>query len=142
MTERSRRLDEPSVGAVLGPLGAEVMRVLWAAGDTTLSSLIDQLSSKRRAPAYTTVTTILTRLRERGLVERSRVGREAVYRATVSEVELVEASSGRAVDDLIARYGASAMRHFAERLADVDPELQRQLIALSKSRGRPVKAVD
>lgn len=140
MTERSQRLDEPSVGAVLGPLGREVMRVLWAADDTTLSSLIDQLSSKRRAPAYTTVTTILTRLRERGLVERSRLGREAVYRATVSEVELVEASSGRAVDDLIARYGASAMRHFAERLADVDPELQRQLIALSESRGRPGKA--
>jgi predicted transcriptional regulator len=142
MTKRTKRLVEPSVGAVLGPLGTQVMRVLWSDTETTLSALIDQLSSTRRAPAYTTVTTILTRLRERGLVERSRRGREAVYRATLSEFELVEASSGRAVDDLIARYGAAAMRHFAERLADVDPELQRQLIALSESRDSAGKAVD
>lgn len=135
-------MGEPSVGSVLGPLGAAVMRVLWSDGETSLSSLIQQLSSQRRAPAYTTVTTILTRLRERGLVERSRRGREAVYRPTVSEGELIEASSGRAVDELIARYGVSAMRHFAERLADADPELQRRLISLAESHGPPEKARD
>lgn len=126
---------------MLGPLGAAVMRVLWSGDETTLGSLIEQLSSERRTPAYTTVTTILTRLRQRGLVERGRRGREAVYRATVSEPELIEASSSRAVDELIARYGASAMRHFAERLADADPKLRRQLISLAESR-RPPKAVD
>lgn len=127
---------------MLGPLGAAVMRVLWSDGETSLSALIDQLSGQRRTPAYTTVTTILTRLRARGLVERSRRGREAVYRPAVSEPELIEASSGRAVDELIARYGVSAMRHFAERLADTDPELQRQLISLAESRGRRAKARD
>ena len=127
------------MGAVLGPLGAAVLRILWSGGDTTLGSLIEQLSSPRRTPAYTTVTTILTRLRKRGLVERTRRGREAVYRATISELQLIEASSGRAVDELIARYGETAMRHFAERLADADPDLRRQLIALAESRG-PSKA--
>lgn len=125
---------------MLGPLGAAVMRVLWSGDETTLGSLIEQLSNQRRTPAYTTVTTILTRLRERGLVERTRRGREAVYRATVSEAQLVDASSSRAVDELLARYGASAMRHFAERLADADPKLRRQLISLAESR-RPPKAV-
>lgn len=122
---------------MLGPLGAAVMRVLWTGDETTLGALIERLSSERRAPAYTTVTTILTRLRERGLVERARRGREAVYRATVSEAQLIEASSGRAVDELIARYGTSAMRHFAERLADADPELRRQLIDLAERRRSP-----
>lgn len=126
---------------MLGPLGAAVMRVLWAGDETTLGSLIERLSSERRTPAYSTVTTILTRLRERGLVERTRRGREAVYRATVSEAQLVEASSSRAVDQLIARYGASAMRHFAERLAEADPELRRQLIDLTERR-RPPHAGD
>lgn len=120
--------------AVLGPLGAAIMRILWSKDETTLAILIDALSQRRRAPAYTTVTTILARLRERGLVERSRLGREALYRAAVSETELVEASSERAVDELIARYGKPAMRHFAERLADVDPALRRQLLALARTR--------
>ncbi len=128
------------MGAVLGPLGAAVMRILWSRGEATLGSLIETLASERRAPAYTTVTTILTRLRDRGLVERTRRGREAVYRATVSEAQLVEASSSRAVDELIDRYGASAMRHFAERLAEADPDLQRRLISLAESRGRPEEA--
>ena len=110
------------------------MRALWASDETSLGTLIGQLTTDRRAPAYTTVTTILTRLRERGLVERTRRGRHALYRATVSEQELIEASSSRAVDDLIARYGASAMRHFAERLADADPELRRQLLDLAQTR--------
>lgn len=142
MTPRPSQLNQPSVGAVLGPLGAAVMRILWAGGETTLGSMIEQLSSQGRTPAYTTVTTILTRLRERGLVERTRRGREAVYRATISEPQLIEASSGRAVDELIDRFGASAMRHFAERLADADPDLRRQLISLAQSRRRAEAETD
>ena len=127
-------IDQPSVDAVLGPLGAAIMRILWSEGETTLGTLIASLARTRRAPAYTTVTTILTRLRERGLVERSRRGREALYVATVTEAELIDASSERAVDELIARYGTPAMRRFAERLADADPALRRQLLALAQTR--------
>ena len=125
------------MASVLGPLGAAIMRVLWSGGDTTLRSVVEQLAAHGRAPAYTTITTILGRLRERGLVERSARGREAVYRAAVSEADLVEASSGRAVDELLERYGAIAMRHFAERLADVDPELKAQLLRLAEEHRNP-----
>ena len=123
--------DQPSVDAVLGPLGAAIMRVLWSEGETTVTTLIGSLARGRRAPAYTTVTTILGRLRERGYVVRSRLGREALYRAAVTESALVQRTSDRAVDEIIARYGASAMRHFAERLADLDPDLRRKLLALA-----------
>jgi predicted transcriptional regulator len=120
------------VASVLGPLGAAIMRILWTGGDTTLRSIVAQLAAPGKAPAYTTVTTILGRLRERGLVKRTARGREAVYCAAVSEADLVETSSGRAVDELIERYGEVAMRHFAERLADVDPELKQQLLQLAE----------
>jgi predicted transcriptional regulator len=136
MTEGRPGLNPPEVETVLGPLASAVMRVLWSGGDTTLRSLISQVSREGRTPAYTTITTILARLRARGLVERARRGREAVYRAAISEPDLIEASSSRAVDELIARYGDSAMRHFAERLADSDPELRSRLISLAGSRLR------
>jgi len=128
--------EQPSVGSVLGPLGAAIMRILWNGGDTTLGSIVDQLGADGRAPAYTTVTTILARLRDRGLVERTPRGRETVYRAVVSETALVHASSGRAVDEILERYGAAAMRHFAERLADVDADLRRQLLRLAEAHRR------
>ena len=52
----------------------------------------------------------------------------------MTEIALVQMSSERAVDEIIARYGAPAMRHFAERLADLDPEVRRQLLALARTR--------
>lgn len=134
MNEQATSPGQPSVHAVLGPLGAAIMRILWSEGESTLATLIGALAQERRAPAYTTVTTILGRLRERGYVVRSRRGREAVYRAAVTEIVLVQMTSERAVDQIIARYGAPAMRHFAERLADLDPDLRGKLLALAHSR--------
>lgn len=126
----------PSVDAVLGPLGAAVMRVLWSTGEAPLSTVVERLGEGGRRPAYTTVTTILSRLRERGIVERSRQGRAAMYRAVVSEAELVDATSEQAVDKVIARFGDAALRHFATRLGDIDPALRRELMDLAR-RHRP-----
>ena len=109
------------------------MRVLWESENTSVGQIVERLRRPDGGgPAYSTVTTILGRLHERGLVERTRHGREAIYHAAVSEHELVVAGSSRAVDAVLTRYGTSAMRHFAERLADLDPELRRQLLALAE----------
>lgn len=132
MGERASSPLRPSVDAVLGPLGAAVMRVLWSEGEAPVGAVVDRLSQGDRRPAYTTVTTILSRLRERGLVERSRRGRAAVYRAVVSEAQLVDATSEQAVDKVIARFGDAALRHFATRLGDIDPGLRRELIELAR----------
>ncbi len=132
MGERASSPLRPSVDAVLGPLGAAIMRVLWSEGEAPVGAVVDRLSQGDRRPAYTTVTTILSRLRERGLVERSRRGRAAVYRAVVSEAQLVDATSEQAVDKVIARFGDAALRHFATRLGDIDPGLRRELIELAR----------
>jgi predicted transcriptional regulator len=136
MDERTSKPAKASVDAVLGPLGAAIMRVLWSEGEAPVGVVIERVGQGDRRRAYTTVTTILSRLRERGLVERSRQGRAAVYRALVSEAELVEASTEQAVDKVIARFGDAALRHFATRLSDIDPRLRRELIELAR-RHRP-----
>lgn len=140
MGERASSPVRPSVDAVLGPLGAAIMRVLWSAGEAPVGTVIESLSQGDRRPAYTTVTTILSRLRERGLVERSRRGRAAVYRAVVSEAQLVDATSEQAVDKIIARFGDAALRHFATRLGDIDPGLRRELIELARRHRPPREA--
>lgn len=126
--------------AVLGPLGAAIMRILWAEGGAALGTVIERLGEGQRRPAYTTVTTILSRLRERGLVDRTRRGRAAVYRALISEAQLVDATSEQAVDKVLARFGDTALRHFAARLSDIDPGLRRELIELAR-RHRPAGEV-
>lgn len=44
--------------------------------------------------------------------------------------------TSHAVDAVIARYGTSAMRHFAERLGDLDPKLKEQLLAMAAQHRR------
>lgn len=138
MGERATSQVRPSVDVVLGPLGAAIMRVLWSTGEAPLGTVVERLRQGQQRPAYTTVTTILSRLRDRGLVERRRRGRVAVYRAIVTEAQLVDATSDQAVDRVIARFGDVALRHFAERLGDIDPDLRRELIALAR-RHRPAR---
>src|SRR6266550_1667416 len=49
---------------LLGPLEAEIMEVLWAAGEArSVRAVLDELNQARRTPlAYTTVMTVMSRL--------------------------------------------------------------------------------
>lgn len=128
---------EPAIEDVLGPLGAAVMREVWARGEASVSTVLDALNAARPHPlAYTTVMTIMVRLFERGFLERERRGRQHVYRPAGDEASLIETVGGQAVDRLLARYGATALRRFAHRLADADPGLRDQILELASRRTR------
>lgn len=130
--ERASGAD-PRIEDVLGPLGAATMRVVWSQGDCTVRSVWEQLARERTRPlAYTTVMTILTRLHERGLVSRSKVGRGYVYRARNDERAILDSLSDRAVDRLLGQYGSAALRRFAEHLSDLDPALRAELLDLAE----------
>ena len=128
---------DPAIEDVLGPLGAAVMRVVWAQGESSVSTILEVLNAERERPlAYTTVMTIAVRLFERGLLEREKRGRQFVYTPANDEPALLERMSGREVDQLLARYGTTALRQFAARLADVDPQLRSRILALARRRAR------
>jgi len=125
----------PAIEDVLGPLGAAVMRVVWAQGSASVSLVVDALNAERARPlAYTTVMTVMARLSERGLLERERKGRQYIYRPASDEHSLLASLSGRAIDQLLARYGTTALAQFAQRLADAEPELRDRLLKLASRR--------
>lgn len=71
----------------MGGLEAEVLDVLWKGdGPQTPGSVQSALQDDL---AYTTVMTILTRLWEKGLAERVKMGRAYGYSAKVTEAELL-----------------------------------------------------
>jgi len=129
--------EEPGIERVLGPLGGAITRIILEQGEATVASVVDSLAATGRRPAYTTVMTVMGRLHERGLLDRKKVGRQHVYRPAADEVRLVDAMSQRAVDDLVGRFGTAALRQFALRLQDLDPDLRAQLLELASHRERP-----
>ena len=79
--------------------------------------------------------TVMSRLHERGVLLRTRVGQRYVYRPVADEGALIDRLSAQAVDRLLARYGTSALRQFAQRLDEVDPALRAELFDLASQDG-------
>lgn len=107
------------------------MDVLWAAdGPQSVRVVLQALNNERRTPlAYTTVMTVLARLAEKGVLERSPAGRGYVYSAAVGDEAEI------AVRDVVRDYGESALAHFVEQ-AKADPKLYRRLRRLMQADGR------
>lgn len=138
--QEASAVASPGVGDVLGPLGAAVMRIVWDEGEASVRTVVDRLNADPvRHHAYTTVMTVMGRLHERGLLDRTRRGRGYSYRAASREEELVTSLSGQAVDQVLARYGTAALRHFAERLGEIDPDLRAELVSLAAQRPAPAR---
>ncbi len=122
----------PSLEDVLGPLASAIVREVAGLGEASVGEVVEALHrSQPREHAYTTIMTVMSRLHEKGVLARERRGRQYIYRPTASEAELVDRLSGLAVDRLVDRYGSAALRHFAVRLADLDPATREHLTALA-----------
>lgn len=119
---------------MLGPLGSSIMRIVWSQGESSVRRVAAQLERETGRPhAYTTVMTILSRLHERGLLDRTRVGRGYVYRPQGDETEVLTSMGEQAVDRLLEQYGTAALRRFAHHLSDLDPDLRARLLDLADS---------
>ncbi|MFP5341577.1 MAG: BlaI/MecI/CopY family transcriptional regulator [Candidatus Limnocylindria bacterium] len=133
MAPPDRRVGaDPKIESVLGPLGASIMRIVWSQGEGTVRTIADQLElDTGRNHAYTTVMTILARLSERGLLDRTKVGRGFVYRPRGDESEVLASMGELAVDRLLEQYGTAALRRFAHHLSDLEPDLRARLLDLA-----------
>src|SRR5215471_9751156 len=97
-------------GTRLGGLEAELMNLLWAAGEPLG---VRELAARLPGPprSYTTVVTVLTRLVGKGLVERAGDGRRYAYRPAGDRDQL----TARAIEGLLADLAAIL------RDSDTDP---------------------
>ncbi len=98
----------------MGALETEVLECLWAVGEPLTPREV--LEETDEDLAYTTIMTILTRLWQKGLVDRERSGKAFRYSPTVTEAELL----------------ASRMRSVLQTSADQKATLSRFVQTLSK----------
>ena len=132
----SKRQQEPRQ---LGDLEAAIMSVVWQQGSATVEAVRSALEPGR-SPAYTTVMTVMSRLAEKGVLERHKEGRAYVYRPAAEQ----DTVAGSMLSALVSKvYGGSsgrAIAHLIESDEDVaDEELARleELIrAKRKASGR------
>jgi predicted transcriptional regulator len=121
----------------LGDLEADVMSVVWESGKATVQEVKDALEP-RRTLAYTTVMTVMSRLAEKGILERRKEGRAFYYTPVASQQKV----AGSLLNSLVRRlYDGATGKAIAqlletdENVDDAELERLEQLIR-SKRRGR------
>lgn len=108
----------------MGSLERAVLEQLWAhEGGATPGEIREALDVE---VGYTTVTTVLARLVEKGQVERERAGRGFRYQALSTEAELAARRMQEALKPVQDR--SLVLSRFVDGLTDGDEQALRQIL--------------
>jgi predicted transcriptional regulator len=112
---------------MIGSLEAEILRTLERLRQASARSVLQEMERNGDKHAYTTIATVLARLHDKGLVQRTREpcrgGERYVYRAVDFEHKyLVNVLRG-----VVTLFGPSGVVHLNEELAKLKPSEEREL---------------
>ena len=110
------------------------MSEVWLHGEVSVRQVLEALNAQSKQRAYTTIMTIMGRLRDKSLLATRRVGKTDFYRPTLSREEYQRARAEAEVEALVSDYGELVLAHFARRLDSLDPERRRALRRLAGGR--------
>lgn len=108
------------------------MDEVWRQETATVRSVMEALNRKTDPPrAYTTYMTVMRRLSDKELLDRTRAGRQDRYAPRLSRQQYQELRAGAQVRGLVDEFGDVALAHFAKSLDTLDPARRRQLKRLA-----------
>jgi predicted transcriptional regulator len=87
------------ISKALTPTELEMMNVIWRMGSCTVNQVVESLRPQREL-AYTSVSTIVRILEQKGFVTSQREGRGHVYSAAVSKQEYQSQTLNRVVSNV------------------------------------------
>jgi BlaI family transcriptional regulator, penicillinase repressor len=107
-----------------------LMRALWDAGRATTAEVHERVG-KPRSLAYTTISTLLTRLEKRGLLKSVKEQGERVFRPLVTESAVTRSMVSSLVETLFRGDPSALVSHLVkEKDLDTDDiEAVRKLLA-------------
>jgi predicted transcriptional regulator len=114
----------------------EVLKLLWEQGPSTVREVHAQLAGEGPRRAYTTVLTLLVRLREKGFVASEKSGVALAFRAVVSREQLLQRRLAELADQVCdgtaaplvhalvdsRRFSAEDIKAFRRLLDELDPD--------------------
>lgn len=118
----------------LGELELAVMEYIWSYNDELDVPQVHRHFLQTRDVAYTTVMTVMTRLRDKGVLERCADKRPYRYRAALSR----EDYSAGLMLDVLEEFGdrPAVLARFVERIRPQDAEILRKLASNARRRRR------
>jgi predicted transcriptional regulator len=116
------RPDEKGVEKVLSPLESEIMQIMWDEKISVARDIYEIMKKKEKKTRRSTISIMMNRLRERGLLERQpetgKVGERYVYTVRVSKEEFSHAVVDKVMRSLIETFEDATIRYVRNHLSD------------------------
>jgi predicted transcriptional regulator len=101
----------------LGPLETEILKILWELGSATVKDIHDRiLSDPDRELAYTSVTTVLTRLTQKGWLRCDKQERSFIWHPLVSATQAQSIQAYEQLQQFLAVGNPDIVAAFADNL--------------------------
>lgn len=115
------RPEQEGLRTSLFDLEAEIMEFVWDQGWTEFAvSDVHSALERRREVAYTTIMTTVSRLFDKELLSRQKVGRKYVYKVRMTRSEFIDTMTREVLDSLPPVSREAAVALLVERVADAD----------------------
>ena len=124
---------EPEAPRPLTPVELELMQLVWRLGEVSVADVLAALPPER-ALAYTSVSTVLRILEQKGVVHSRKQGRGHLYSAVLPR-EAYEAQSVRHLVDTLFEGTPSALVARLVEAVPLAPEEVEQIRKLLKAKG-------
>ncbi len=117
----------------LGPLETEILNIVWELGSATVKDIHDRiLSNPDRELAYTSVTTVLNRLTQKGWLKCDKQERSFIWQPLLSAAEAQAIQAYEQLQqflavgnpDVVAAFADSLDRSSIEQIAAISQRLQ------------------
>ncbi len=118
---------------VLGELEAPIMDYIWERGSASVREVCDHLQADQKV-AYTTVMTVMSRLADKGLLERCKSGQAFVYTAAQTKAAFTSDTVGRIFSALIGEWGTPVISSLLDSVERASPERMDELAKLIEER--------
>lgn len=134
------RPEHAGIRSSLFDLEADIMEVVWAEGWTHFSvgDVHARLEAEREI-AYTTVMTTVSRLYDKGLLERRRDGRRYVYAPVMAKEAFLRSMARDVLDSLLEGGHEGAEALLMEQVAEADDAELDRLEAMIRARRKELK---
>jgi predicted transcriptional regulator len=113
--------SQDGITTVLGPLESQIMQIVWQMKHATASDVHQELQISRQREngkiAYTTVMTTMSRLYDKNILSRRKVGMSFVYTPALDQEAFINLVVKNVLDSLVGEFGEPVFRYFIDYVA-------------------------
>lgn len=111
----------------LGPLEQEIMNSVWKNKSSTARDIFQDLSKNKKI-AYNTIQTIMTRLVDKGVLERKLEGKTHIYTSKDKKKNVIQKIVNQSMNSFVSQFGDEALLAFVDGIDKLSEETRKKMI--------------